>query len=137
MAGSGFRSGDRERAKAKFRALPKAVRKHVEEALEQNAEELSAAIKRRVPRDTGDLAESVRWEKGAARGKYRERGSDPDLTVRVIEGDRENFQAPWIEHGTKDIPAQPHFFPTYRSMRRRLKSRLSRAVTKAVKEIGS
>lgn len=137
MAGSGFRSGDRERARAKFRALPKAVRKNVEIALEQNAEELAAAIKRRVPRDTGDLADTVRWEKGSAGSKSKERGADPDLTVRVIEGDRKNFQAPWIEHGTQAMQAQPHFFPTYRSMRRRLKSRLSRAVGKAIKEAGS
>jgi hypothetical protein len=137
MAGSGFRAGDRERVRSLFRSLPKKARDHVGEALEQNAEELAAAIKRRVPRDTGDLADSVRWEKGAAGSKSKERGADPDLTVRVIEGDRKNFQAPWIEHGTQAAPAQPHFFPTYRGMRRRLRSRLSRAVSKAIKEAGS
>ncbi|ASE38471.1 HK97-gp10 family putative phage morphogenesis protein [Brevundimonas vesicularis] len=137
MAASGFRAGDRERARAKFRALPKAVRQNVETALEQNAEDLSAAIKRRVPVEYGDLQKSVTWKKGAASSKSRDQGSDPDLTVRVVEGDKDAFYAPFVEYGTADAPAQPHFFPTYRSMRRRLKSRLSRAVSKAIKEAGA
>lgn len=137
MAGSGFRSGDREKTRAKFRALPKAVRKNVEDALEQNAEELSQAIKRRVPVEYGDLQKSVTWKRGAAKSKTRGQGDDPDLTVRVVEGDRDAFYAPFVEYGTAAAPAQPHFFPTYRSLRRRLKSRLSRAVLKAIREAGS
>lgn len=137
MANSGFRAGDRDRARAKFRSLPKAVRKNVEAALKQNAEELAAAIKRRVPVEYGDLQQSVTWKKGAAKSSSRDQGADPDLTVRVVEGDKDAFYAPFVEYGTADAAAQPHFFPTYRSMRRRLKSRLSRAVSKAIKEAGA
>lgn len=134
---SGFRSGDRARAKARFRLLPAIIKKHVEDALEDNAVELAAAIKRRVPVDQGDLAESVTWKKGAARDQRtrKGRGDDPDLTVRVIEGyGRKGFYAGMVEFGTVDTPAQPHFFPTYRQMKRKLKSRLSRAVGKAIRE---
>lgn len=142
MARSGFRSGDRQRAREKFRALPKAVRKNVEDALEQNAEELTQAIKRRVPvqknGNGGELRDTVKWSKGAAKSKTRNRGDDPDLTVRVTEGDgRMGFYAGMVEFGTVKSAPKPHFFPTWRAMRRRLRGRLSRAVNKAIKEAGS
>lgn len=141
MAGSGFRPGDRERARAKFRRLPASVRKNVEAALEQNAEELTQAIKRRAPVQKingGELRDTVRWAKGAAKSKTRDQGADPDLTVRVTEGDaKKGFYAGMVEFGTVNSAPQPHFFPTWRAMKRRLKGRLSRAVNKAIKEAGS
>lgn len=41
----------------------------------------------------------------------------------------------WLEHGTKNMRAQPHIFPTYRSMKKRFRSRMGRAVRKAVKKV--
>lgn len=133
---SGFRSGDRARAKARFRALAPAIKRGVEDALESNAAELAEAIRRRVPIDQGDLAESVTWKKGAARDQRsrKGRGDDPDLTVRVIEGfANKGFYAAMVEFGTVNTAAQPHFFPTWRQNKRRIKARLSRAVSKAIK----
>lgn len=137
MARSGFRAGDRARAKERFRALPRPVRKATNEALDTSADELVAAIKRRVPKDQGDLAETVRKERGRAANKKAgiEAGTDADLTVRVLEGDRKNFQGPWLEHGTSKMPAQPHFWPTWRSMKRRLVGRVRRAQLKAVRDL--
>lgn len=137
MARSGFRPGDRQRAKDLFRKLPASVRQETSAALDDAGDELAAAIRRRVPRDQGKLAATVRKERGAAAGPGRERGADADLTVRVIEGDRENFQGPWIEHGTVNAPAQPHFFPTWRAMKRRLIGKIRRRQRKAIKEAGS
>lgn len=138
MSRSGFRRGDRQRANAKFRALPAAIRKHVSDALEENAEELAEAIRRRVPADGGDLTASVTWKKGkAATGPTGTAGADPDLTVRVIEGDEDTFYAGFVEHGTVNHPAQPHFFPTYRQMKRKLKSRLTRAVRLVIKDMAA
>ncbi len=138
MSRSGFRRGDRQRANALFRTLPAAIRQEVGDALDENAEELAEAIRRRVPADGGDLTASVRWERGKAaqsRGGVQTRaaGADADLTVRVIEGDDDTFYAGYVEHGTVNHPAQPHFFPTYRQLRRQLQARLRRAVTKAVR----
>lgn len=134
---SGFRPRDRTRVKALFRAIPKEIRKGVEDALEANAVELAATIKRRVPVDEGDLAESVTWKKGAAKDTKGKRpaGRDADLTVRVTEGTgTKGFYAGMVEFGTVKKAARAHFFPTYRSMKRKLKSRLSRAVGKAIRE---
>lgn len=140
MSRTGFRRGDRARANAIFRALPLRIRQEVTDALEENAKELTAAIQRRVPTDTGDLAASVRWEWGKAaqqRGgaQTRAAGADADIAVRVIEGDRSTFYATHVEFGTVNAPARPHFFPTWRQLRRRLRARLNRAVRKAVTHV--
>lgn len=140
MARTGFRPGDRARAKSKFLKLSPTIRRHVTEALRENAEELTEAIRRRVPVDDGDLRDSVQWAKGLPKGKLsdgsvREAGAQADLSVRVVAGDKRSFYAPFVEFGSRDTPAQPFFFPTYRALKRKLKARLSRAVGKAVKEV--
>lgn len=137
MSRTGFRRGDRQRANAKFRALPAAIRQHVSDALEENAEELAEAIRRRVPADGGDLTTSVTWKKGKGATATATAGADPDLTVRVIEGDEDTFYAGFVEHGTVNHPAQPHFFPTYRQMKRKLKSRLTRAVRRVIQDMAA
>lgn len=136
MARSGFRSGDRDRAKALFRALPRSVRKATSAALDSSAEELAEAIRRRVPEDRGDLKASVTVKRGAGKARGREAGADPDLTVRVTEGDRDTFYAPYVEFGTTEQPAQSHFFPTWRANKRRLIGKIRRRQRKAIKEAG-
>lgn len=136
MSRTGFRAGDRQRANALFRRLPLVIRKEISDALEANAKELTEAIRRRVPTDDGDLANSVRWEKGSGaqrlNGTRIQAGANADLSVRVIEGDRNTFYAGHVEHGTVNHPAQPHFFPTWRQLRRKLKARLNKAMRKAI-----
>lgn len=133
-----FRLGDRARAARVFRALPQRFHKEIADALEENAKELVAAIERRVPADGGDLAASVRWAKGKGADRNGQgAGRDADISVRVIEGDRNTFYAGHIEHGTVHSQAQPHFFPTYRQLKRRLAARLRRAVTKAVNHVAA
>lgn len=136
MSQTGFRTGDRRRANALFRRLPLAIRKEISDALEENAEELAEAIRRRVPADGGDLAASIRWAKGSGaqnlNGQRIQAGANADLSVRVIEGDQATFYARHVEFGTVNHPAQPHFFPTYRQLRRRLRARLNRAMRKAI-----
>lgn len=139
MARSKFRAGDRDRAKARFRQLPRSVKRATGVALDSAAQELAEAIRRRVPEDEGDLRDSVRW----ARGKGAERrngrkvapaGGDEDITVRVIEGNKKAFYAHMVEFGTKASPAQPHFYPTWRSLKKRLVGRVKRAQAKAIRE---
>lgn len=141
MARSGFRAGDRDRAKALFRALPKSVRKGTERALLEAGTELAAAIKRRVPVDEGDLRDSVRVKRGkparSSKGQIVDAaGADADLTIRVIEGDKETGYVYPVEFGAVDRPAQPHFFPTWREKRKRLKAKITRVQRKAIREAG-
>lgn len=85
---------------------------------------------------------------------------DPDLSVRITAGDTNARHAHLVEFGTKahtiaakNFPAlgylgrlgpivqhggskpRPFFFPPYRALKRRVKSRISRAIGKAVRAI--
>lgn len=44
----------------------------------------------------------------------------------------------WIEFGTKrGVTARPHLLPAYRALRRRVKTRISRAMGKAIKNVAN
>jgi HK97 gp10 family phage protein len=87
-----------------------------------------------------------------------------NLRITVFAGNDEAFYARWVEFGTAAsparasrrnknyrrtvvmtkeyrahaaTPAQPFFFPAYRANRKRIKSRVSRAITKAAKMIAT
>lgn len=144
MVRTGFRAGDRDRAKALFRALPRSVRGATSAALDREAGELAEAIRRAVPVDDGDLRDSVRVRRGrpakTSKGEVaQEAGADADLSVRVVEGDTKTFYAPFVEFGHSDAPAKPHFFPTYRArkkaMARRIKAAQRRAIREAEKDV--
>jgi HK97 gp10 family phage protein len=136
-----------DRLLRQFKALPELQRRAAQESLVEGAEELAGAIKRAVPKRTGKLAGTVRVESDA--------GPDGLPIVKVIEGDKESPQGPWVEFGTaaspggrsrdskgksRDnkrphaaTPAQPHFWPTVRAQKKRLKSRVMRNANKAAK----
>lgn len=108
MARSKFRAGDRDKAKALFRALPKSVRTATQDALAASAEELTAAIRYNVPIDQGDLRESVRWRRGAPRERKKQGDTAPDkdLAVTVIAGSKKAFYAAMVEFGTRASPGR-------------------------------
>lgn len=101
---------NKERLRAKFRALPKAVRRHLQQALDESGKDVSDAIRRRVPVDDGDLRDSVGYVFGdapptSATQALRTGGpkdDDPatDLKVTVYEGNDVAFYAGFVEHGT-------------------------------------
>ncbi|MFG1465260.1 HK97-gp10 family putative phage morphogenesis protein [Xanthobacter sp. DSM 24535] len=88
--------------------------------------------------------------------------SRQDLRVTIFAGDDAAFYARWVEFGTKSssakpsrrnanyrrtvimtkalqahaaTPAQPFFYPAYRANRKKVKSRISRSITKAAKKV--
>lgn len=115
-----------DRLRAKLAAMPEAARQEIKLALEQNADELVAMQKRLVPRDEGDLAESI----GKQPGRH-------DLAVLVTAGSRKAFYARFVEFGTVRKRPRPFFFPAYRSLRKRLKGRMTRAINKAAKRVAA
>jgi HK97 gp10 family phage protein len=109
MARTGFRPGDRERLRKRFRELPIEARKHVSKALEANGNELVGAIKRAVPVDEGDLRDSIEWHWGDGPrdgyqrlGQVATEGEDipNDLKVTVTAGGKKAFYASFVEFGT-------------------------------------
>lgn len=112
-------------------------------ALESVAEDLVREMRVLVPRRSGALAASIGWTWGkapagaitigtVARNQYDR------IAITIYAGDERTivrnrrgveFQNAWLqEKGTRNMVANPYFFPVYRANRRRIRARLSRAV---------
>ena len=113
-----------DKLKAKLNAMPNETRTAIKTALNESADELLDFQRRLVPIDEGDLRDSLIKREG----KH-------DLAVEVAAGGRNAFYARFVEFGTVKRAAQPFFFPAYRALRRKLRGRISRAVTKAAKKV--
>lgn len=142
----------------KAAAIPKRIEKAARGAMEAGADELVAMMKRLVPTDTGDLRDSIGWTWGnAPKGAKVITQSPPDergLRITVYAGNDKAFYASWVEFGVaphnvsrgggnksfkgdaRPHPgsrANPFFFPSYRALRKRIKSRIKRETGKAIK----
>ena len=127
--------GSLQRLQQRLRAIPQAAKAEIRKALAASAEEIVAHAKRLVPVDSGDLRDSIGWTFGAAPkgAMVLATGGEGELKVTVYAGTSDAFYARWVEFGTAAQPAHPYFFPAYRLVRKRVKSRISRAVNKAAK----
>ena len=147
----------REQMLAKLRALPAAVRSEIKQAMAQSADEIVAMQKRLVPVRTGALRDSIKQTWGNKPGLSSAglagggpRAGDPDLTVFITAGgEREGWYARFVEYGTSAheaggkfkgatipaVSARPFFWPSWRANKRRTKSRISRAITRAAKKV--
>lgn len=147
----------------KFAAIPKRVENAAKQAMEKGAEELVAMMKRLAPIDDGDLRDSIGWTWGAppagAAVIAESTGDERGLKLIVYAGNRKAFYAAFVEFGTAahnvatgggtvlgkssaatgggsmhpGSRAQPFFFPAYRSLRKRIQSRIRREMKKAIK----
>lgn len=130
-----------DRLNRKLKRLPQATKDQISEAIAQSAREIVDMAVNLVPVDSGDLAGSIGWTWGKAPkgamtlGVVKSSGSE--LVATVYAGDSEAFYARWVEFGTQKMTAQPFFYPSYRALRKRSKSRIKRAVTKAAKKVAA
>lgn len=148
-----------KRLQKKLDKLPAAVKQRIREAMEQGANEIVNMAKSLVPVGNypggGALRDSIGWTYGRAPkgamtiGKVQSVGGD--LTITIYAGNSEAFYARWIEFGTSPhrnrglfagsqhpgTAAQPFFYVSFRANRRRVKGRVSRAITKAAKEVAA
>jgi HK97 gp10 family phage protein len=113
---------NRERLRAKARALRAKVAASVTPAVRQAAEVIMATQRRLVPVDDGD---SIHQEPDVK--------SENATRVLIIAGGQPAPHARIIEFGSLRQPAQPFFFPGYRVERRRAKALIAKAVRAAVK----
>lgn len=118
--------------------IPAKVEATTRKAMEKSAQELVDMMKRLVPVDSGDLRDSIGWTWGdAPKGSFtilKASGGAAYSGLRIVvyAGNREAFYARWQEFGTQKQAAQPFFFPSYRTLRRRIKSRITREMKKAI-----
>ncbi|EFO32616.1 phage protein, HK97 gp10 family [Roseibium sp. TrichSKD4] len=143
------------RLKRKLDRFPKLAEARVKAAMEKGANEVVALMKHLAPSDSGDLRESIGWTWGEAPKGAMTIGeiasSDGKLSLKIYAGDEKTFYARFVEFGTAAhkaggkfegatipaIPAQPFFFVSWRAMKKRTVSRISRAVRMAAKEIAA
>ena len=127
--------------------IPKHVREAMRGAMEQGAAETVAMMKRLVPVQTGTLRDSIGWTWGdAPAGSITigtVGGGRKYATMRIViyagneqtmVGNRKQFQLARIqEFGTQAMSANPYFFPSWRTMKRRVRSRITRVTRQAIK----
>lgn len=109
-----------------------------------------------APSDTGALRNSIEAHFGGVQKMRGQVGGglpagDPELTVAVTAGGPDTFYARFVEFGTSErtaggrfagatipaIPPQPFFYPAFRALRRRIRSRISRASGKAARRVAA
>jgi HK97 gp10 family phage protein len=149
----------RDRLAKRLAAIQGAPRSAIHDALRTSAEEITAMQKRLAPKKTGALANSIGYTFGTYRADNANvRGvaggggaGDPDLSLTIHAGDAKAYYAAFVEFGTSPhtaggkfegakhpgAMAEPFFYPGYRAMKRRTKSRISRATTKSVRQAAS
>lgn len=128
--------------KRKLAAIQPKVAAKARQAMEQGADEIVEMMRRLVPVDDGDLRDSIGWTwgdppKGAIKiGQSRKRGPN-DFFLTIYAGDDKAYYARWVEFGTSKMHANAFFFPSYRALRKRTRSRVARASRQALKEIAN
>jgi hypothetical protein len=109
--------------------LPEGMRKNIRDANLKNAQEFKAKVLAIIPEDHGDLAASLTSEDVGDIGvKVSIGGPTAPYPLHLEAG---HIDARTGEH----VPAKPYWFPAKRVLRRRFTNRISRGVTKAIKDL--
>lgn len=127
-----------DRLKRRFDAIPQAVRDAAKAELERAAQEVVDTMRRFAPVESGDLRDSINWTWGDAPAGTMTIGTVGGteygaLRITIYAGGKDAFYARFQEFGTVKMPAHPFFYPAWRSKKRKLRGRLSRAISKAIK----
>ncbi|MEI4482231.1 MULTISPECIES: HK97-gp10 family putative phage morphogenesis protein [unclassified Phyllobacterium] len=128
-----------KRLNKKFALLPKVARDAIRDAMAKSADEIVALMKSLVPKDSGELVESIgwTWDKAPDGSVVVAVATASDMTITIYAGSDAAYYARWVEFGTQKKSAQPFFFVAYRALRKRTKSRISRATTKAARKVAA
>lgn len=112
--------------KRRLAALPDGLKAAASAQLMRNALELSAAQRRLAPKVSGELTESH---------AVTDLRAGDRLMVQVSAGDERAFYARMIEFGTRERSASPWFYATYRALKKRLRTKQTGAIRRAVKRL--
>lgn len=135
-----------ERLRRKLQKMPERIEEQIRLVMEKSANEIVAMAKSLVPVDSGALRDSIGWTWGdAPKGAITiAKGKKGDLAITIYAGTRDKglgaadaFYARWVEFGTQKMTAQPYFYPSYRTNKKRVRGRITRAINKAVKEVAA
>lgn len=114
----------------KLKAMAPKVIKRVADALVKSAEEVNQAQRALAERSrrSGKLIEGIGWEHGVTQ-----------LIVLIFSRSMAKGEeySHFVEWGTAHAAAEPFFFPGYRLMKKRVKTRIKTAISKACREAAS
>lgn len=125
---------------ARWKRIPNNVRINVRAAMEDAANDIVEEMWSRAPQgETGRLGASIGWTWGKAPAGSFVIGSVgktefATMRITIFAGGEDAFYARFLEFGTLKMAAQPFFFPVWRARRKRVKARISRAISKSFKE---
>lgn len=136
----------------KLKAIPVAAKAKAKEAVVLGANEVAALQKSLAPVEDGDLRDSIHVTlPGQTTPPYSQPGGQrtagPEQAI-VTAGNTKVRYAHLVEFGTAPhtnagrfagtqhpgTAAQPFFWPGYRALRRRVRSRITRNINKAIKD---
>ena len=140
----------------KMKRMPDVAKQLIQDAMSQGADEIIDMMKRLVPVDNGDLRDSIGWTWGK-KPKYAQAiaamksAMAGDLTITIYAGNSKVRYAHLVEFGTAPhinggmfagtqnpgVKASPFFFVSWRANRKKVKSRIRRAITKAAKQVAA
>jgi len=104
--------------------------------LDSQADALLGVMRSAVPHGaTSNLANSLRKEPGKKETVVVIRAGGSSTTVQ--HGGKSYDYARAVEFGALDIPAQPFFFPSYRLMKKSMRSAMRRKITKNIKKFSA
>ncbi|WP_339112781.1 HK97-gp10 family putative phage morphogenesis protein [Thioclava sp. GXIMD2076] len=133
------------RITAKLKRIPAVAVDAAREAMEEGADIIVAEMRKLAPKGaTGRLALSIGWTWGDLPAgtfmidEVRSGGNKGDqyatLRLRFYAGSREAFYARFQEFGTRDMPAQPFFYPAWRAKRAEFRRLIRKRVRDAIKK---
>lgn len=125
---------------ARLAAIPQEIRKAIQPALAQSGNELASDMRQMAEgsRDTGALIDSVQVTlPGNSTPAFSQPGGSyvaGENEVVVTVGNTDVRYPHLVEHGTTKTEAQPFFWPSVRSNRKKIEKRLKAAGTRAIKK---
>lgn len=125
---------------ARWKRIPKNALINVRAAMEESATDIVEEMWSRAPQGaTGRAGASIGWTWGDAPAGSFTIGSVggneyASLKITIYAAGGDAFYAKFHEFGTVKMAARPFFFPVWRARRKKVKGRISRAISKAIKE---
>ena len=128
-----------DKLQKKIAALPDGIAKDIMPAREKGADELVAKAKSIAP-----VSEALEDTPGLLRDSIHREPGRNDLSVAVTV-DAKDAEGRWfakhVEYGHRTpegvhVQAVPFFWPSYRVTKKKIRARVARSVTKAVKKAG-
>lgn len=129
----------------RLKRIPEEVRKAIDPAVTQSAEEMAQAMRAMVPVKTGKLRGSIKvTPPGGVTPAHSQPGGSqtvPHGSAVVTAGNNDVRYAHLVEHGhvasgwsEVPAPAHPFFWPGYRLTKKRARGRINRAMKKAIEK---